>query len=203
MSEERKNLRSRFRLGNRPVVVVTLDGVEPSSPGCNPGVFAVGPQSHCFALAVQPVGVEPTSARVSDGRLAARPRLEKAEGTGLEPARAFASPAFQTGAIMPVGSPFPVSYQFSSRSPRMNGSAFFPLAVFRTESGSERFAGIMPAFRSLFLPADGREWRTEKRLGIVARRLLCSWTVPWEEKRPDGTSGSTRTEVNAALWLRP
>ena len=29
-----------------------------------------------------------------------------AEGTGLEPARAFASPAFQAGAIVPVGSPF-------------------------------------------------------------------------------------------------
>ncbi len=29
---------------------VTLDGVEPSFPGCQPGVFAVGPQGHCLSL---------------------------------------------------------------------------------------------------------------------------------------------------------
>ncbi len=44
--------------------------------------------------------------RVGAALLSQEHTLVTAEGTGLEPARAFASPAFQAGAIMPVGLPF-------------------------------------------------------------------------------------------------
>ncbi len=79
-----------------------------------------------------PAGVAPAYPTRQVGAWAARPRTQKqgrkesnplrqgwsltalpgahpcqsAEGTGLEPARACASPGFQPGAIMPVGSPF-------------------------------------------------------------------------------------------------
>lgn len=83
---------------------------------------------------VGPAGVEPASYRVSDGCLAARSparkpskvgrirthfagvghrllsqehNLVEAEGTGVEPARAFASPAFQSGAIGLLACPSP------------------------------------------------------------------------------------------------
>ena len=69
--------------------------------------------------AVQPVGVEPTSTRVSDGCLAARPRLEKRKGQDSNLQGLFASPAFQAGAIVPLGSPFRIelSLQGSNLQP--------------------------------------------------------------------------------------
>lgn len=44
---------------------VIPDGIEPSFPGCHPGVFASGPRDQ----SVQPAGVEPARTRVSDGGL--------------------------------------------------------------------------------------------------------------------------------------
>ncbi len=38
------------------ILVVTLDGVEPSFPGCHPGVFAVGPQGQCIVGRCSPAG---------------------------------------------------------------------------------------------------------------------------------------------------
>ena len=76
-------------------------GVAPACPTRQVGASAALPRTH-------EQGRKESNPLRQGWRLTALPgaRPYEAEGTGLEPARACASPGFQPGAIVPVGLPF-------------------------------------------------------------------------------------------------
>ncbi len=134
---------------------------------------------------VQPAGVEPTSTRISDGDLAARPRLEKAEGTGLEPARSSRL------ARLPNG--------WSHRSPRPSFSAVpagLEPATFRLTTG--RTTIVLRDIRNAFLQRCRRE--LNPILSLCRRAPHRPAPASW-----DKASGGSRTHIRRltrALLIR-
>jgi hypothetical protein len=80
----------------------SVAGVAPAYPTRQVGAWAARPRTH-------EQGRKESNPLRQGWSLTALPGAhpcQSAEGTGLEPARACASPGFRPGAIMPVGSPF-------------------------------------------------------------------------------------------------